>query len=77
MFCELQRLCLQCNNKESAMKVLLTDKVRALQKDREGAEELRNFIANAKLNEPVELKATNSKGRRLKFRAKLVPRADA
>ncbi|MCA8311020.1 hypothetical protein LGM90_21150 [Burkholderia sp. AU28942] len=55
------------------MKVLLTEKVRALQKDREGAEELRNFIANAKLNEPAEIKVKTSKGRQLKFRAKLVP----
>ncbi|MDA0576173.1 hypothetical protein [Burkholderia gladioli] len=32
------------------MKVVLTDKVRALQKDIEGAKELRDFIASAKLN---------------------------
>ncbi|WP_175700230.1 hypothetical protein [Burkholderia ambifaria] len=55
------------------MKVLLTEKVRALQKDREGAVELRNFITNAKLNQPVEIKGKTSKGRELRFRAKLVP----
>jgi hypothetical protein len=55
------------------MKVLLTQKVRALQKDRKGAEELRNFITNAKLNEPAEIKGTTRKGEELKYRAKLVP----
>jgi hypothetical protein len=55
------------------MKVLMTEKVRALQKDREGAEELRRFIANGKLNEPVEIKGKTSEGLPLKFRARLVP----
>mgnify|MGYP001024772807 CR=1 FL=1 len=55
------------------MKVLMTEKVRALQKDREGAEELRRFIANGKLNEPVEIKGKTREGLPLKFRARLVP----
>ncbi|MDA0575865.1 MULTISPECIES: hypothetical protein [Burkholderia] len=55
------------------MKVVLTDKVRALQKDIEGAKELRDFIASAKLNETKEIKVTAAKGKQLKFRAKLVP----
>ncbi|RAQ89232.1 hypothetical protein A4G86_21790 [Burkholderia pseudomallei] len=64
---------MQCNNKESAMKVVLTDKVRALQKDVQGARELRDFIASAKLNETKEIKVTAEQGKQLKFRAKLVP----
>lgn len=55
------------------MKVLLTEKVRALQKDQKGAEELRHFITNAKLNEPGEIQGKTSTGEELKFRAKLVP----
>lgn len=55
------------------MKVLLTQKVRALQKDQRGAEELRNFIVNAKLNEPAEIKGKTRTGEELKYRAKLVP----
>lgn len=55
------------------MKVLLTEKVRILLKDREGAAELRHFITNAKLNEPGEIKGKAGNGKALKFRAKLVP----
>jgi len=55
------------------MKVLLSEKVRALQKDRDSSEELRRFIANAKLNDSVEIKAKSDKGRQLKFKAKIVP----
>ncbi|WP_197427840.1 hypothetical protein [Burkholderia savannae] len=55
------------------MKVVMTDKVRALQKDRQSSEKLRDFIATAKLNDPIEIKVTAKQGRPLKFRAKLVP----
>ncbi|WP_172848148.1 hypothetical protein [Burkholderia pseudomallei] len=55
------------------MKVVLTEKVRALQKDVQGAKELRDFIASAKLNEAKEIKGTTEQGKQLKFRAKLVP----
>ena len=58
---------------ESAMKVLMTDKVRALQKDPKGAEALRVFIATAKLNETHEIKVADNLGHERKFRAKLVP----
>ncbi|WP_186308553.1 hypothetical protein [Paraburkholderia sp. BCC1885] len=55
------------------MKVLLTDKVRALQKDPTGAKQLREFIATAKLNEAREIKVSDEKGHERKFKARLVP----
>ena len=55
------------------MRVLLTEKVRALLQDRQGADELRHFIANANLSEPAEIEWKTSNGIERKFRAKLVP----
>ncbi len=54
------------------MKVIMTSKVRALQKDPGGAKALREFIATAKLNEPREIKVASSNGRLVTFKAKLV-----
>jgi hypothetical protein len=55
------------------MKVLMTEKVRALQKDPSGAKALRDFIATAKLNESREIRVEVDQGKARKFKAKLVP----
>jgi hypothetical protein len=58
---------------EEAMKVLLTDRIRVLQKDPNGSKQLREFIANAKIDEAREISVSDQKGRERKFKVRLIP----
>lgn len=54
------------------MKVLLTERVRTLQKDPQGAKALREFIATARLNERREIRVCDEQGHEVRYVAKLI-----